>query len=131
MGRIPGPGGARKRRAGTPVSADACADVAKHEPAAPPWEGSAPVANTAGAAEPVQRAQPIQCTITQPTHTCRTPTAVAALAFVGSVSMLVILGLIMTLCWLALQGVHVIITGFWLALTLSKWDPTNEDQAPL
>ena len=101
------------------------ADVAKHEPTAPPWEGSAQVVNTAGTAEPVQRAQPIQCAITPPTHT--TPTAVTALAFVGSVSVVAVLGLIMTLCWLALQGVHVTIFG--LTLTPSKWDPTNEDRA--
>ena len=76
-------------------------------------------------AAPVQHAQPIQCIITPPTHT--TPTAVTVLAFVGSVSMVVVLGLIIMMCWLAFQGVHV--TGFWLTLTPSKWDQTDEDRA--
>ena len=101
------------------------ADTAKHEPTAPPWEGSATAMETATATETMQQTQPIQCIITPPSHT--TPTAVTALALVGSVSVMAVLVLMITLCWLALQGVHV--TGFWLTLTPSKWDPTNEDRA--
>ena len=89
-------------------------EMDKHEPTAPPWEDGAQVVHTAGAAEPVQQAQPIQCIVTPRTHT--TPTAVTVLAFVGSVSMMAVIGLIMMLCWLAFQGVHV--TGFWLTLKL-------------
>ena len=100
-------------------------DVDKHEPTAPPWEDGAHVVQAATVAAPVQQAQPIQCIITPPTHT--TPTAVTGLAVVGSVSMVVVLGLIMMLCWLAFQGVHV--TGFWLTPTPSKWDQTKEDRA--
>ena len=101
------------------------ADMENHEPTAPPWEDGAHVVHTAGFAAPVQHAQPIQCIVTPRTHT--TPTAVTVLAFVGSVSMVAVLGLIMVLCWLAFQGVHV--TGFWLTLTPSKWDQTDEDRA--
>ena len=99
-------------------------DVDKHEPTAPPWEDDAHVMQ-AEVAAPVQQSQPIQCIITPPTHT--TPAAVTMLAVVGSISMMVVIGLIVMLCWLAFQGVHV--TGFWLTLTPSKWDQTKEDRA--
>ena len=69
--------------------------------------------------------QPIQCAITPPTYTA--PAAITALAFVGGASMIAVVSLIVTLCWVASQGVHV--TGFWLTLTPSKWDSTYEDRA--
>ena len=87
--------------------ADHCAvqqtEVEKHAPTAPPWDDDAQVVYAAEVAAPVQHAQPIQCIVTPRTHT--TPTAVTVLAFVGSVSMLTILSLIVMLCWLAFQGV--------------------------
>jgi len=100
-------------------------NVDKHAPTAPPWDDDAQVMYAAEVAASVQQAQPIQCIVTPLTHT--TPTAVTVLAFVGSVSMLTVLGLIVMLCWLAFQGVHV--TGFWLTLTPSKWDQANDDRA--
>ena len=100
-------------------------EVDKHAPTAPPWDDGAQVVYAAENAAPVQHAQPIQCIVTPRTHT--TPTAVTVLAFVGSVSMLTILSLIVMLCWLAFQGVHV--TGFWLTLTPSKWDQADDDRA--
>ena len=100
-------------------------DVDKHAPTAPPWDDDAQVMDATEVAETVQQAQPIQCIVTPRTHT--TPTAVTVLAFVGSVSMLTVLGLIVMLCWLAFQGVHV--TGFWLTLTPSKWDQADDDRA--
>ena len=71
------------------------ADMEKHAPTAPPWGEDAQVMYAAEIAAPVQHAQPIQCIVTPRTHT--TPTAVAILAFVDSVSMLTVLGLIVML----------------------------------
>ena len=99
-------------------------DVDKHGPTAPPWEDDHHEMRTQ-VEPPMQQAQPIQCIITPPIHT--TPTAVTVLAIVGSITMMVVIGLIVTLCWLAFQGVHV--TGFWLNLAPSKWDQTREDRA--
>ena len=99
------------------------ADAPKYTTTAPPWEGGEQV-DSAELTETEPR-QPIQCAITPPTYT--TPATVTVLAFVGGASLIVMVGLFVTLCWLASQGVHV--TGFWLTLTPSTWDSTYEDRA--
>jgi hypothetical protein len=99
-------------------------DVDKHEPTAPPWEDNQDEMQMQ-VETPMQLTQPIQCIITPPVHT--TPTTVTVLAIVGSITIMVVIGLIVTLCWLAFQGVHI--TGFWLNLAPSKWDHTREDRA--
>ena len=55
----------------------------------------------------------IQCIVSPPAHT--THTAVWGLALVGGAAMTAAVAVIVAMCWLSLQGIHV--TGFWLTLT--------------
>ena len=56
--------------------------------------------------------------VTPPAHT--TNTAVWGLAVADGAAMTAAIAVVVVMCWLSLQGVHV--TGFWLTLTPSDRD---------
>ena len=95
-------------------------DAELQEPTAPPWDDDTElVMPLLQIIENMQHTQRIQCIVTPPAHT--TPNAITALAMVGAVTPVFIvmtISILLTLWWLASQGIHI--TGFWLTLTPSE-----------
>ena len=97
----------------------------KHEPTAPPWDDAAELLMPLQGQTHTQVTHPIQCVISPPVHT--THSAITVLAVMGAVFIVMAICIVLTLCWLASQGVHI--TGFWLTLTPSEWNTRSDDNA--
>ena len=99
--------------------------VNKYTPTAPAWDADAAQNKCGPGDAPVQLAQPIRCVTYPPTQ--GTSAVMTLLALIGCVMIVAIVCLIMVLSWLYSQGVHV--TGFWLTLSPSQWEPGSEHRA--